>query len=76
LLAVGAVGFGCSDSSEALTLEEYFAEFDPIGADFEADEELLADEVNLAPFKDLAAALPRIAGEWGDRLKALTRPPR
>ena len=33
LLAIAALALGCSDSSDTLTLEEYFAETDAIGAD-------------------------------------------
>ena len=74
--------------TDALTLEEYFAEFHAIADDVDAqfgeafaafprdipEEELLADEANLLLIKDFTAALPRIVGDFVDRLEALDPP--
>ena len=79
-----AISVGCSDSSDTLTLEEYFVEFEAIDADVDAQfeeafaifpededfEAFFADEANLPAAKEIAAALPRILGDAIDRLKA------
>lgn len=86
LLLVTAVLTGaCGSDSDPLTLEEYFAEFEAIDAevdaqfealfaDFPDGEDAFADEANLEFFKELTVDFPRIAGDLVDRLKDLDPP--
>ena len=94
LLAISATvllvfAFGCSDSSDALSLDEYFAEFEAIDADvdaqfeaafeeafvgFEDEEDFFADEANLPALKEITATFPRILGDAIDRMKVLNPP--
>ena len=83
-----AISVGCSDSSDTLTLEEYFVEFEAIDADVDAqfeeafaifpeDEDFEAffeDDANVPALKDFTAALPVIIGDAIDRMKALDPP--
>ena len=68
LLVVTVLLPGCGDSPDALTLEEYFAEFEAIdanavvqfraaSADFPVTGDPFADEANLPSFQDLVAAI-------------------
>ena len=43
-IGIAALAFGCSDSSDALSLEEYFTEFEAIDADLDAEFGRLFDE--------------------------------
>ena len=85
LLGMAVFTGACSGDSDPLTLEEYFAEFEAIGADvnsqFEAlladfpeDEDAFADEANLELFKDLLDGFPPITGDWVDRAEDLDPP--
>ena len=86
LLATAVLTGACSSSdSDALTLDEYFAEFEAIDAEvdtqFEAlwadipeDEDPFADEANLEPFKDFVAGFPRIVGDAIDSANELNPP--
>ena len=89
LLAI-AFAVGCSDSSETLTLDEYFAEVSAIMADMGAQAEALRDNIpdprtsasglypfvdaNLPWLKDLYAGMPSIISDAVDRWKALDPP--
>lgn len=87
LLAI-AFAVGCSDSSETLTLDEYFVVFPTIMADVWSQYDVLGDafperrtteedpyiDANLPLLKDLFAEIPGIFGDAVDRLKALDPP--
>ena len=88
LLAIAAFAIGCSDSSETLTLDEYFAEFAAIDADVDSqidalfadfpegnsEEDFFADDTNLPFFKDIVAESSGIVRDAIDRMKALDPP--
>ena len=68
---VTTLAVGCSDSSDSLSLEEYFAAFEAIdadaaaqfveaSADFPETEDPFAEEASLSFFEDLVAAYERI----------------
>ena len=83
-----AISVGCSDSSDTLTLDEYFAEFEAIDADVDAEfeaafavfpededfEAFLEDDGNVPAVKEFTAALPVIIGDAIDRVEALDPP--
>ncbi len=84
LLVFAALVIGCS-SSDTLTLEQYFVEFEAIDAEVDAQFELayadfpeaddfFADEANLPFLKDLAAAFLRITSDSLERVKDLDPP--
>ena len=85
LLAIAAVLVGCGSSTDTLTIEEYFEQFEAIDADVDAQFELayadfpegddfFADEANLPFFRDLTADFVRITGDSLDRVKDLDPP--
>ena len=88
LLTFAALIAGCGGGADALTLDEYFQQFEAIDADVDAqieaafadypedvsDEEFFADDANLPFFKDLIAAFPRITRDSLDRVKNLEPP--
>ena len=81
---------GCGGGgSDPLTLEEYFAQFEAIDADVDAqfeaafeevfadfpdEEDIFADEANLPLLKEVSRAFPRITSDSLDRLKELDPP--
>ncbi len=88
LLAFTALTVGCGDGADALTLDEYFEQFEAIDADVDAqfeaaydewpagvsEEEFFADDANLPFFRDLIAAFPRIITDSIDRVEDLEPP--
>ena len=84
LLAVATVFVGCG-SSDSLTLEEYFEQFEAIDADADAKiEALYADfpadgddptnDANLPFFQELFTGFPGVVGDLVDGLKDLDPP--
>lgn len=84
-LATAALTIGCGSGTEALTLEEYFARFEAIDteidaqidelyADFPEDASALTDDANLPYFKELGAAFTPIMADNIDRLAHLDPP--
>ena len=87
-IMLAALSVSCSDSSDTLTLDEYFAEFEAIDADVDArfeeafaffpeDEDFEAffeDDANVPAVKEFTAALPGIIGDAIDRVEALDPP--
>ncbi len=69
LLTFAALVIGCGGSTDTLTLEEYFEQFEAIDADVDAQfevayadfpegDDFFADDANLPFFQDLTAGLP------------------
>jgi hypothetical protein len=84
-LGVAGLTIGCNDSSDALSLDEYFAEFEAIDADVDAqieaayadfpeDADDFSDDTNLPYFKDLIAVFPRVVSDLLDQLNDLEPP--
>jgi len=86
-IGIAALAFGCSDSSETLTLEEYFAEFEAIDADIDAqiellyvdfptgtDEEIFSDDSTVSFFKDLLAGFEVALSDSLERAQELAAP--
>jgi len=89
ILTLGlAVLAGCGGDSDALTLDAYFAEFEMIDADVDAqvealfadfpegesEEQVFADDANLPFFKELTAGFPLIITDAVEQLNALDPP--
>ena len=85
LLTFAALVIGCGGSTDTLTLEEYFEQFEAIGADgaaqfelayadFPEGDDFFADDANLPFFQDLTAAFLRITTDSLDRVKDLDPP--
>ena len=85
LVAIAFLIVGCGGGTDTLTLEEYFAEYQAIDADVDAeidalfadypeDGDDLTNDANLPFFKDLVAAFPRIMGDFLGRLNGLEPP--
>lgn len=88
-IILAALAISCGDGSDTLTLEEYFAEFEAMDADADAqfeeafaqlfpediDEEVFfSDDANLPLVKEVITAFPRITAELLARASDLDPP--